>query len=118
MKYNNFLNRFSKSIFRIGIFLTQSSIILLIVGLILGLLRIGWLTLFIGLGGIILSIILVSIPTQYVGGFIKLYDRTINSKEASIIAQDHLKEPIESNDDTRSFVIEIMVTEGKNLKKK
>ena len=70
MKYNNFLNRFSKSIFRIGIFLTQSSIILLIVGLILGLLKIGWLTLFIGLGGFILSNIFVNIPTQYIAGLL------------------------------------------------
>lgn len=115
MNYNSFLNKFSKPIFRIGIFLTKSSITLIIVGLILGILKFGWLTLFIGLGGFILSNIFVNIPTQYIAGFIKLYNSTINYKEANIIAQNHLREPIESNDDTRSFVNEIIGTEGKNI---
>ena len=46
-----------------------------------------------------------------------MYDRTINYKEANTIAQNHLREPIESNDDTRSFVNEIIGTEGKCIKK-
>ena len=117
MEYSSFLNKYSKPIFRIGVFLTKSSIVLIIVGLILGILKIGWLTLFIALGAFILSNIFVNIPTQYIAGFVKLYDRTINYKEANTIAQNHLREPIESNDDTRSFVNEIIGTEGKSIKK-
>lgn len=116
MKYNKFLNRFSKRIFIIGIFLQKSSIILIVIGLILGIINIGWLPLFISFGVFILSYILVGIPTSYISGFIRLYVE-INYKEANIIAHHHLREPIESRDDTSSFVNEIIGTEGKSIKK-
>ena len=117
MKYSRFLNRFSKRIFRIGVFLQKSSIILIVIGLILGILKVGWLTLFIGFGVLILSLILVGIPTSYLSGFIRFYVKKINYKEANIIAHNHLREPVESNDDTRSFVNEIIGTEGKSIKR-
>ena len=45
MKYSNFLNNYSKPILKIGVFLTKSITVFIIVGLILRIMRIGWLTL-------------------------------------------------------------------------
>jgi hypothetical protein len=70
----------------------------------------------IGLGGFIISIIFVNVVTQYIADFIKLFDRTINYKETNTIAQNHLRKPVESNDDIGSFVNEIIGTEGKSIK--
>lgn len=117
MKYSKFLNRFSKRIFRIGVFLQKSSIILIVLGLILGILKVGWLILFIGFGVLILSFILVGITTSYLSGYIRLYVKKINYKEANVIAHNHLKEPIELNNDTGSFINEIIGTEGKCIKR-
>jgi hypothetical protein len=78
------------------------------VGVVLGLVGKGWITLFGSLGCIILGNTIASFPNSYLVHFIKMYDEGITAKEATAIAQKHLQEKRDAGQNTQYFIYGIM----------
>jgi hypothetical protein len=102
--YNTLLNKFSKPIYKIGIILLKIGIVTLIIGLVLGVLQKGWLLSITAFCCCLACIIIINIPNSYLTSLIKEFDESISAKEATKIAQNHLRSPIKSKYDTTFFV--------------
>jgi|SRR6185437_1156055 len=108
MNYNPFLNKISKPLYKASIFFIRIGMIAALIGLILGLFWKVWLILFLGLGCTITSLIVGNLPTHYLTSLLKAYDESLTAKEATNIAQKHLRESKESGTDTTIFVMDII----------
>lgn len=109
MIYSHILMKMCKPLYKTSVIVFRIGMVFTLVGLLIGIFGKGWITLFIGIGCYVISIILCNIPTYYlVMGFIKVFYKDITSKQAVDIAQKHLREPFINSDDTITFVHDII----------
>lgn len=109
MRYSPTFLKMCKPLFRLGTLILRIGMIIVIVGIFVGLFGKEWMIFLIAICCWLLGIILLNIPTYYLAvGFIKLYDETVTAKQATKIAQNHLKEPIRNAYDTVYFVQNII----------
>jgi hypothetical protein len=109
MRYSPTFMKMCKPSFRLGTLILRIGMVLLIVGLFVGLFGKEWMIFLIASCCCLLGIILINIPTYYLAvGFINLYDETVTAKEATKIAQNHLKEPRIDAYNTVYFVQDII----------
>ena len=108
MRFSQTYMKMCKPVYRLGTFLIRIGMIVIPVGLILGLAGRRWVALFVGIGCVLIGSSVASFPNFYLVHFIKMYDEGITSKDATKIAQIHLREKRGTGQETKYFIYNIM----------
>ncbi|MFI0492290.1 hypothetical protein [Flavobacterium sp.] len=92
MKYNSRIIKICKPMYKMGIKFLTIGMILLAIGLAIALCINIWVTFFIGVFFVIVSVIMCNIPNVYLVSLIKAASNSMTSKQASKIVQTHLQQ--------------------------